>query len=112
MKILIRIAMLIAVIIGLIGGYYWLMQRQAVSHQVPVEFQQHQILLDENENEYIRLTGRLVFDEGTFYIEREDKTRVAVASRQVDLYMFRDKQVTVGARFVDGKMDVFRVEEI
>lgn len=111
MKILTRLVMLIAVIIGLIGGYYLLMKRQSSRSQAPIKLQQHQILLDENQDGYITLTGKLAFDEGIFYIERKDNSKVVVASSQVDLYMFRDKQVVARARFVDDKLEVFRVEE-
>lgn len=111
MKILIRIVMLIVVVASLASGYYWYMQKQAENDLVPIESFQGQYLRDEAGNQYINLSGKLIYDEGIFYIERENGSQVAVMSNQVDLYMFRDKLVEVGARLISGQLNVFRIEE-
>ena len=107
MKILSRFLMLIAVIVALIVIFFWLMKQQAKDSSQEIKLPTSGTMLQSTES----YSGLLVYDQGVFYLETADKTRLPVASKQLDLFSFKDKQVSISAKMFNGVLEIGKIEQ-
>ncbi len=94
MKIIFRIILLIAMMVGLVFGYYWLMQRYSSSQNKMITGEQlQQWQLASERGEPILVKGRLTSDDNIHYFNVEEKGKIEVRSDNLSLSSFVNKEI-------------------
>lgn len=103
--------MLILVMVGLIYGYYWLMQNQADKAKLRTTGSSS-LLQSTNGNETLVLRGVIITNEGHYYLRLENGELVELSSASLMLSAFLEKEVEITGSFYREQLVVTKVDEV
>lgn len=113
MKLIFRIILLIAIMAGLVFGYYRLMQRFASIQDEPIVSEQMQQWQQAAERgEQILARGRLTRSDGVYFLSFEDRSKVEVRGGSLALSSFIGKEVEVAGELRGEMLMISKVQEI
>lgn len=113
MKIIFRSLLLIAVMAGLVFGYYYLMKYFAVSRSSLVSSEQIQEWQQATtRSEPIVVVGLIVREDSLYYLNLGNQGKIQVSSANLSLASYVGKQVEIVAEFKNDRLEVYKVQEL
>ena len=113
MKVVLRLVLLITIMVGLVLGYYWLMQRFAASSDNLVGQEQiEQWRQTTVQGEPIIVVGALTQENSLYYLKLGEVGKTQVGSNSLSLSSYVGMRVEVVAEFRDGRLQVQKIQEL
>jgi hypothetical protein len=113
MKIIFRLLLLVAVMAGLVFGYYWLMQKYALPpEETALEERMVEWRKASQRGEEITVEGRLVRDDSGYKLVLNDRSRVDVRSNSLSLSSYIEKKVALWGEVQGEVLVVNKIQEL
>jgi len=111
-KILFRFILLILIIIGLIYGYYWAMQRFANTKESEKTQSVEEIKNIVNQEGAVVLLGEIINIDNNYYLKQEDKVMVELKPSAISLISYINKKVEVTGTFSGNRLVISKIQEL
>lgn len=111
-KILFRFILLVLIIIGLIYGYYWAMQRFANTKESEKIQNIEEIKNIVDQEGVVILSGEIINVDNNYYLQQEDKVMVELKPAAISLISFIGKKVEVTGTFSGNRLVISKIQEL
>ncbi len=111
-KIIFRIILLVAVIVGLIYGYLFYMKQSALKQDRGVNSSYSQLEMLADKEGQVTLEGEVVIIDNRYYLEIDGGTQVELKTTQLSLGSYLNKRVELSGKLNKERVEISKIQEI
>lgn len=111
-KIIFRIILLIAVIVGLVYGYLFYMKQSALRQNEGVNSAYSQLEMLADKEGGVTLEGKVVIIDNSYFLELDEGTQIELKTTQLSLGSYLNKRVELSGKLNKQKVEISKIQEI